>query len=60
MRRSDWRRVLQIPVVPIPAGSGNALATSLGLHDIDTTLFAIFNKQSQKLDIISVVQENEE
>eukprot|EP00210_Caulerpa_lentillifera_P005340 g5103.t1 len=59
LRRIDWRRILQIPFVPIPAGSGNALATSLQLYDVDTTLFSIFKRRFQKLDIISVTQKDE-
>lgn len=56
LNRKDWHDHTQIPLVPFPVGTGNALATSIGIGSIDTALVAIAKGCSQDMDILSVRQ----
>jgi len=56
LKRTDWNQFVDIPLVPIPVGTGNALATSIGITSIDTALVALSKQHRQKLDILSISQ----
>lgn len=53
LTRPDWPTARKIPLAVIPAGSGNAMATSLGLEDpVDATL-ALVRGHCAPLDVFS-------
>lgn len=52
--RSDWRAACRLPLLPIPTGSGNGLAVSLGLSTVRLALFALRRSCVVPLDICSV------
>lgn len=56
LNRTDWNQHVGIPLVPFPVGTGNALARSIGITSIDTALVALSKERRQKLDILSIVQ----
>jgi len=57
LQRPDWELMSKtITLLQIPCGSGNALAASTGLWDVDTAAHAAVKGRKQLLDIASVVQ----
>lgn len=59
MSRPDWENAIKTPLGIIPAGSGNGLATTLGIiHPTDAAL-CVVKGFTRPLDVFSVFQNNE-
>lgn len=56
MSRPDWHRATQIPIATIPAGSGNALASSLMLPTVISAFLSAIKCQWKPLDLMAVYQ----
>ncbi|KAF9557600.1 hypothetical protein EC968_007533 [Mortierella alpina] len=56
LSRPDWDRARQLPVGLVPAGSGNAIATSLGTRNTFVATLAAIRGRTAKLDIFSASQ----
>ncbi|KAL6778110.1 hypothetical protein ACKKBG_A16955 [Auxenochlorella protothecoides x Auxenochlorella symbiontica] len=56
LNRPDWEAARQLPLVQIPAGSGNGLAASTGLWDVTTAVHALVKGCTSPMDVSSVLQ----
>ncbi|KAF9946102.1 hypothetical protein BGZ70_003406 [Mortierella alpina] len=56
LSRPDWDRARQLPIGLVPAGSGNAIATSLGTRNTFVATLAAIRGRTAKLDIFSAAQ----
>ncbi|GJJ68488.1 sphingosine kinase [Entomortierella parvispora] len=56
LTRPDWERARRLPVGIIPAGSGNAFATSVGTKSPYVATLAAIRGTTAKLDIFSLSQ----
>ncbi|KAG0197617.1 hypothetical protein BGX28_008870 [Mortierella sp. GBA30] len=56
LSRPDWDYARRLPIGIIPAGSGNAIATSLGTRNTFVATLAAIRGRTTKLDIFSVSQ----
>ncbi|KAF9356082.1 hypothetical protein BGX26_005767, partial [Mortierella sp. AD094] len=56
LTRSDWDQARQLPIGIIPAGSGNAIATSVGTRNPIVATLAVIRGETSKLDIFSLSQ----
>ncbi|KAF8965504.1 hypothetical protein BGZ46_000600, partial [Entomortierella lignicola] len=56
LTRSDWEQARQLPVGIIPAGSGNAIATSIGTRNPIVSTLAVIRGETSKFDIFSLSQ----
>ncbi|KAF9286591.1 hypothetical protein BGZ68_002779 [Mortierella alpina] len=56
LSRPDWDRARRLPIGLIPAGSGNAIATSLGTRNTFVATLAAIRGRTAKLDIFSASQ----
>ncbi|KDD75296.1 hypothetical protein H632_c760p0, partial [Helicosporidium sp. ATCC 50920] len=54
--RPDWARACAIPVLQVPAGSGNALASSAGIWSPASAMHALIKAAPVAMDVASVVQ----
>ncbi|KAF8926886.1 hypothetical protein BGZ58_010840, partial [Dissophora ornata] len=58
LSRPDWDQARRLPIAIIPAGSGNAIATSVGTRSPIVATLAMIRGETTKLDIFSVSQQN--
>jgi len=58
MKRLDWTNALKIPIGIIPAGSGNALATSIGATDPISATMIILKGHTRPLDLNVLYQKD--
>ncbi|KAF9942282.1 hypothetical protein BGZ75_004679 [Mortierella antarctica] len=56
LSRPDWDRARRLPIGLVPAGSGNAIATSLGTRNTFVATLAAIRGRTAKLDIFSASQ----
>ncbi|KAG0286942.1 hypothetical protein BGZ98_004868, partial [Dissophora globulifera] len=56
LTRPDWDRARRLPIAIIPAGSGNAIATSTGMLSPIVATLALIRGSTAKLDIYSLSQ----
>ncbi|KAF9899594.1 Sphingosine kinase 1 [Lobosporangium transversale] len=56
LSRSDWDHARRLPIAIIPAGSGNATATSIGIRSPIVATLALIRGDTVKLDIFSLSQ----
>ncbi|KAI8346324.1 ATP-NAD kinase-like domain-containing protein [Mortierella sp. GBAus27b] len=56
LSRPDWDQARRLPIAIIPAGSGNAIATSLGTKSPIVATLALIRGETSKLDIFSLSQ----
>ncbi|KAK2077169.1 hypothetical protein QBZ16_004803 [Prototheca wickerhamii] len=54
--RPDWREAARLPLVQVPAGSGNGLAASTGLWSVFTAVHALVKGSLRPCDVASVLQ----
>ncbi|KAI7816525.1 ATP-NAD kinase-like domain-containing protein [Gamsiella multidivaricata] len=58
LSRPDWNQSRRLPISIIPAGSGNAIATSLGTRSPVVATLALIRGETARLDIFSLSQRN--
>ncbi|KAF9384845.1 hypothetical protein BGX21_001208, partial [Mortierella sp. AD011] len=56
LTRPDWDQARHLPIGIIPAGSGNAIATSIGTRNPIVATLAVIRGEASKLDIFSLSQ----
>ncbi|KAG0012326.1 Sphingosine kinase 2 [Entomortierella chlamydospora] len=56
LTRPDWDQARHLPIGIIPAGSGNAIATSIGTRNPIVATLAVIRGETSKLDIFSLSQ----
>ncbi|KAF9431370.1 hypothetical protein BGZ76_000404 [Entomortierella beljakovae] len=56
LTRPDWDKARKLPIGIVPAGSGNAIATSIGTRNTIVSTLALIRGQTAKLDIYSLSQ----
>ncbi|KAF9101767.1 Sphingosine kinase 1 [Mortierella sp. AM989] len=56
LTRPDWDQARQLPIGIVPAGSGNAIATSIGTRSPIVATLAVIRGETSKLDIFSLSQ----
>lgn len=56
LARPDWQAAARLPLVQIPAGSGNGLAASTGLWNPCTAVHALIKGSLRPCDVASVLQ----
>ncbi|KAL6753666.1 ATP-NAD kinase-like domain-containing protein [Haematococcus lacustris] len=54
--RPDWATASRVPFAPVPTGSGNGLAASVGVFDALSAAFSVCKGRCQPLDVASVLQ----
>lgn len=58
LSRPDWDRARKTSIGIVPAGSGNAIAASLGTTNSFVATLAVVRGETSKLDIFSLSQLN--
>eukprot|EP00741_Cyanophora_paradoxa_P018096 tig00021037_g17472.t1 len=57
LARPDWASAVTVPLLPVPAGTGNGLAHSLGVTDVHTAALVVARGKSRPMDVAAVLQE---
>ena len=57
MQRPDWKTTIKIPLAPIPSGTSNALAATMGLSSVPMAAFAVAKGFYRAMDLVSVFQD---
>jgi sphingosine kinase len=58
-RNLDWRLMIQKPISVIPAGSGNALASELGISTPEIGAFTIARGFYKSIDVATMIQKGQ-
>jgi len=59
MERPDWEEAIKTPVILIPAGSGNAMASCFGYYDPYTAAWIMLKGGFRKMDGFSIKQKDQ-